>query len=30
MGMGALDVAVGNMIYRRACEKNIGAMIDLA
>ena len=30
MGMGALDVAVGDLIYRRAKEKNIGKVIDLA
>lgn len=30
MGMGALDVAVGDLIYRRAVEQGIGTMIDLA
>lgn len=30
MGMGALDVAVGDLIYRRAEEQNIGRMIDLS
>lgn len=28
MGMGALDVAVGNIIYERAIEKNIGTDFD--
>lgn len=30
MGMGALDVAVGDMVYRRAEEQNVGTMIDLS
>ena len=30
MGMGALDVAVGDMIYRRAEEKGVGTVIDLS
>ena len=30
MGMGALDVAVGDIIYRRAKEQNIGTVIDLS
>lgn len=30
MGMGALDIAVGELIYRRAEEKNIGTVIDLS
>ena len=30
MGMGALDVAVGDLIYRRAVEQSIGKVIDLS
>lgn len=30
MGMGALDIAVGDIIYRRAEEQNIGKVIDLS
>lgn len=30
MGMGALDVAVGNIVYQRAVEQNIGTVIDLS
>lgn len=30
MGMGALDVAVGDLIYRRAVEQNIGTVMDLS
>lgn len=30
MGMGALDVAVGDLVYRRAEAQNIGTVIDLA
>lgn len=30
MGMGALDVAVGNLAYQRAEEQNVGTVIDLA
>ncbi|SHJ79797.1 ornithine cyclodeaminase family protein [Hespellia stercorisuis] len=29
MGMGALDVAVGDIVYRRAVEKNMGQLINL-
>lgn len=30
MGMGALDIAVGDIIYRRAVEQNIGTILDLS
>lgn len=30
MGMGALDIAVGDIIYRRAQEQNVGKVIDLS
>ena len=30
MGMGALDIAVGDLIYRRAVEQGVGTIIDLA
>lgn len=30
MGMGALDVAVGNMVYQRAVSQNIGTEIDFS
>ncbi|MEZ3433326.1 MAG: ornithine cyclodeaminase family protein [Lachnospiraceae bacterium] len=30
MGMGALDIAVGDLVYRRAVEQNVGKIIDLA
>lgn len=30
MGMGALDIAVGDLIYRRAEEQNIGTIMDLS
>ncbi|QDW73494.1 hypothetical protein FND36_05220 [Lachnospiraceae bacterium KGMB03038] len=30
MGMGALDVAVGDIIYRRAKEQGIGKVLDLS
>lgn len=30
MGMGALDIATGDLIYRRAVEKNVGTMMDLS
>lgn len=30
MGMGALDIAVGDIVYQRAVEQNIGQIIDLA
>ncbi len=30
MGMGALDIMVGNMVYQRAIEQGIGKVIDLS
>lgn len=30
MGMGALDNAVGNIVYQRAVEQNIGTIIDFS
>lgn len=30
MGMGALDVAVGHMIYQKAVEEGVGTVVDLA
>lgn len=30
MGMGALDVAVGNIVYQRAVEQGIGTVIDFS
>lgn len=29
MGMGALDTAVGDIVYQRAVEKNIGQIVDM-